>query len=169
MIKYIVIFLIVFSIVLVQVSAQNPEPQELYLITVEVKDGNYRIVDKELSEGFVPQVYDGGVFDLSDDSSVLVSGNYPLPREVIYEQFLEDGSIEGEVEIFEGVFSIALPYNSQAENVILKDEEGKEIASVDVSELKPERDFGELFSDYWWVGLAIILVILFIVWIVRRR
>jgi len=140
-----------------------------------VTNGTYEIVDKQLDRGYVPQLYDGGVYEVSDGNEVIFSGRYDLPMETIIEEFLSDGSIEGEIVEFEGSFIVLIPFNKRAKEIILRDETRKELLSVRVDDLNRIReaqeggDFNDFLLKYWWILLIIlVIVVLVIIYIVRR-
>lgn len=155
--KYILVFILLASFV-----AAEP----LYLLTIE--DG--KVVDKQLIDGYAPDSIGEGVYELRSGKDTLSKGSFVVPKELIMEKFHEDGTIEGEYIEYEGAYTVLVPANEEADDVVLKDGD-KEIATVDVTKLTVEGSSKstEFFLRYEWLFIILKWILILIAAIVGIR
>ena len=167
--------IIIFAIMLLLATLAAAQSQDIYMLTLSIKDGKAQVIKKELARGYVPQVYGGASITVKDSSGTLLyTGNFDLPSKVVMEKFFPDGRIEGDHLPFEGQLVVFAPAFEKGKEVELKDERGNALAKIDVTELKPKSTSGASETDpklkefaassgflikYAWVFLLIAIII----------
>ncbi len=149
---------------------------QVLFVTLKTDGTTYKITDTELGLGYAPQVYSGGQYALSKDGQLVSAGNFLLPGEVVLERFNSDGTIDGEIQLQKGTFTVAIPVNGSADSVSLFDSNARPIGSADIEMDSTELDLNEIanegsfFIKYEWLLLLVkwIVIIVVVVVIIRK-
>lgn len=104
---------------------------------------------------------------INNKKQILKSNNFVIPNVEIYDYFdLQSGKIiGGDVEISEEVsFDVLVPYDEDAEKIIIYDSDGKEIAKKEIK----EKDFIDILKKYW-IGLSLLLLLIAFFYFIKNK
>jgi hypothetical protein len=156
------IILTILAIILLS-SMVFAQLSDVYYITLSVKDGKATVISKELGKDY-PRQYTGDYsYDILDgNGAVLKSASLDIPEAIAYEKFSEDGSIDGEAQPVNDNIVIVIPASEGAKSVVLKNQSGAEIASVEVpsSSQLVEKNPGFFMRNEWLLLIILVLVII---------
>ena len=120
-------------IAIITIIAISAEAQDLYIVTLELQDGNVVSAIRVSAQGYLPKVYDGAKYEVRDEHHQIISSDFfSFPATLIGET-AEAGKITGTIEFVTGTISIIVPALANAYDVRLTDESGKEIAVIDLA------------------------------------
>ena len=140
----------------------------LYKITLAIKDGKTAIESTESLSGYAPQTYEGGSYRIKDkDGKVIGEGRFSYPTRTVMEKFHPNGSIEGSLVPFEGKIIVIALAADGGTTIDLLDPAGKPIGTAPLPQggMQAIEDGGSFFLMYGWVFIltGLIIFLLFVV------
>ena len=181
-----IIFLI-FAISFLSFVSAIQQPLIYYKLNLDYSYGNISInsTQVEFSDEPIDNVfgfYSVSIFD--SDGKILNLTLFDVPNEILYDTVDENGTINGGgfLELNQTNFDIFVPYNSNAKDVVVYDENLTELIRKDVSEFSRIKatDFNKTItkttsetiqtrpteiklmdklSNYWWVLVAFLIIL----------
>jgi len=181
--------LLVLVLILISLASAIQEPLIYYKLNLDYSYGNISInsTQVEFSDEPIDNVfgfYSVSIFD--SDGKILNLTLFDVPNEILYDTVDENGTINGGgfLELNQTNFDIFVPYNSNAKDVVIYNENLSELSRKNIGEFSrnypkespsleknvPEEIKDEKqqtnpinkLKDYWYVLATVLAALLFI-------
>jgi len=146
-------------IILLLIGVVVAESNKVLIINVHYEDEKLRITDRLVKPGNYPDrnvqpEYGHTLEILSEAGAVLYNIKFNVPNKLFVDNVNPGGSLSGGLTILsETDFAMILPHFDDAEQVVIYNEDGFEIASVYLKER-----FGPVAKGFGWFGLILLIL-----------